>query len=121
MGIRPGGMERWRVVGIFKEAARLLHKHYRLFMPFFLAFYLPASILAVFENAFLSPNVPYSPHTSFVKAGAAYASPQVGFSLIHVARSMIAEVPLPCLLAFSSGKFCEIMPSNDGVAVAFAE
>jgi hypothetical protein len=47
-------MERWGIVGIFKEAAKLLHKHFRLFLPFFLAFHLPASFLAVFLNAFLA-------------------------------------------------------------------
>jgi hypothetical protein len=75
MGMRPDGMERWGVVGIFKEAARLLHRHFRLFMPFLLAFHLPASLLAAFQNVFLLPS--QHPFTTFAKAGAAYTTAQV--------------------------------------------
>ncbi|KAG0580070.1 hypothetical protein KC19_4G144800 [Ceratodon purpureus] len=66
MGMRPESMERWGIVGIFKEAATLLRKHYRLFMPFFLAFHLPASFLAVFQNVFLVASGPPFHHTNFV-------------------------------------------------------
>lgn len=72
--MKPDGMERWGVVGIFKEAARLLHKHFRLFMPFLLAFLLPASLLAAFQNVFLLPSL--HPFTTFAKAGAAYTTAQ---------------------------------------------
>lgn len=62
-------MERWGTASIFKESARLLHKHYRLFLPFILAFYLPGSIAAVFKTLFLSPSSPPFLFGSIVKQG----------------------------------------------------
>jgi len=49
------GMERWGVEAILKESARLLCKHHRLFLPFYLAFYLPISIAGIFPTVFLAP------------------------------------------------------------------
>ncbi|KAG0626604.1 hypothetical protein M758_2G137400 [Ceratodon purpureus] len=69
MRMRPESMERWGTVAILREASRsLLHKHFRLFMPFFLAFPLPALFLSVFQNVFgLVPSGP-SLHPNFVSA-----------------------------------------------------
>ncbi|KAG0626606.1 hypothetical protein M758_2G137500 [Ceratodon purpureus] len=67
MRMRPESMQRWGRLGILKEAGSLLHKHFRLFMPFFLAFHLPASFLSVFQNVFLVASGP-SLRTSFVRA-----------------------------------------------------
>lgn len=63
----PEEMERWGAATIFKESARLLHKHYRLFLPFFLAFYLPSSIAAVFQTLFLSSSTTPLLNTIVVK------------------------------------------------------
>lgn len=56
----PESMERMGVVRIFKEAARLFYHHFRLFLPFFLAFHLPASFLTVFYTVFLTPQNAYT-------------------------------------------------------------
>jgi len=56
MGTLPDGMERWGVGAILKESARLLRKHYRLFLPFYLAFYLPSSIAGIFQTEFQNPS-----------------------------------------------------------------
>ncbi|KAG0580075.1 hypothetical protein KC19_4G145100 [Ceratodon purpureus] len=74
MAMLPESMERWGVVGICKEAALLLRKHIRLFLPFYLAFLLPGSLLSSFSNVFLVA-VPH-PYTSFIKA--AYTTAQGG-------------------------------------------
>jgi hypothetical protein len=72
MGKRtPDGMATWGVVAIFKETKRVLHHHFRLFLPFFLAFQLPASLLYASPTIFLtvaSGRPP--PTTTFVNATA---------------------------------------------------
>jgi hypothetical protein len=83
--MRPDGMERWGVVGICKEANRLLQRHFTSFMPFFLAFLLPASFLTVFQNVFLAAPL----HTRFTN-GAAYPTAQVtweGLPFSHLPNS----------------------------------
>lgn len=55
MGKRtPDGMATWGVVAIFKETKRVVHHHFRLFLPFFLAFQLPASLLYASPTIFLT-------------------------------------------------------------------
>lgn len=75
MGMRPEEMERWGTASIFKESARLLRKHYRLFLPFFLAFYLTSSIAGVFQTVFLSPSSTPLLYASVVKGSVNTAQP----------------------------------------------
>jgi hypothetical protein len=74
--MRPDGMERWGMEAILKEAARLLHHHFRRFLPFFLAFLLPICFMLPFLNVFLPLPIPtLSNSSSFVEPGAYNPAP----------------------------------------------
>lgn len=75
-------MERWGVVDIFTEASALLFYHFRLFLPFFLAFQFPASFLSVSLNLFkvapsASASSPEAPTPLSVVNGTTNPTPQV--------------------------------------------
>jgi hypothetical protein len=74
--MRPDGMERWGMAAILKEAARLLHRHFRRFLPFFLAFLLPVSFVWPFLYVFLPLPRPALPSSlSFTKPDAYSPAP----------------------------------------------
>jgi hypothetical protein len=74
--MRPDGMERWGMEAILKEAARLLHHHFRRFLPFFLAFLLPVSFVWPFLYVFLPLPRPALPSSlSFTKPDAYSPAP----------------------------------------------
>lgn len=98
MGMRPDGMERWGVVGICKEAKRLLQRHFGSFMPFFLTFLLPASFLTVFQNVFLATPL----HTRFTNAQGAdvHTDSQPSLILIYALMLLVSILYTLALAAY---------------------